>query len=83
MRASITSTASTTARRRAGLPSPADLAKERLAVQVRKLNSRFKAAAGGGSAAEVLLAWCAAPGVAEARDRGRCEQIVESLQRRA
>jgi hypothetical protein len=66
-----------------GLPSPADLAKERLAVQVRKLNSRFKAAAGGGSAAEVLLAWCAAPGVAEARDRGRCEQIVESLQRRA
>ncbi len=77
MRASITSTAST------GLPSPADLAKERLAVQVRKLNSRFKAAAGGGSAAEVLLAWCAAPGVAEARDRGRCEQIVESLQRRA
>ena len=65
-----------------GLPSPADLAKERLAVQVRKLNSRFKAAAGGGSAADVLLAWCATPGVAEARDRGRCEKIVEALQRR-
>lgn len=66
-----------------GLPSPADLAKERLAVQVRKLNSRFKAAAGSGSAADVLLAWCATPGVADARDRGRCEKIVESLQRRA
>ena len=66
-----------------GLPSPAELAKERLAVQVRKLNSRFKAAAGGGSAADVLLAWCSTPGVADARDRGRCERIVESLQRRA
>jgi len=65
-----------------GLPSPADLAKERLAVQVRKLNSRFKAAAGGGSAADVLLDWCATPGVAEARDRSRCEKIVESIQRR-
>jgi hypothetical protein len=65
-----------------GLPSPAELAKERLAVQVRKLNSRFKAAAGGGSAGEILLEWCAAPGVADARDRGRCEKIVESLQRR-
>jgi len=66
-----------------GLPSPAELAKERLAVQVKKLNSRFKAAAGGGSAADVLLAWCATPGVAEARDRDRCGRIVESLQRRA
>ena len=66
-----------------GLPSPADLGKERLAVQVRKLNSRFKAAGGGGSAAEVLLAWCATPGVAQARDRDRCEKIVGSLQRRA
>jgi len=65
-----------------GLPSPADLAKERLAVQVKQLRSRFKAAAGGGSASEILLEWCATPGVADARDRGRCEKIVESLQRR-
>jgi hypothetical protein len=65
-----------------GLPSPAELAKERLALQVRKLNSRFKAAAGGGSAGEILLDWCATPGVADERDRGRCEKIVESLQRR-
>ncbi len=66
-----------------GLPSPADLAKERLAVQVKQLRSRFKTAAGGGSASEILLEWCATPGVADARDRGRCEKIVESLQRRA
>jgi DNA repair exonuclease SbcCD ATPase subunit len=66
-----------------GLPSPADLVKERLAVQVKQLRSRFKTAAGGGSASEILLEWCATPGVADARDRGRCAKIVESLQRRA
>jgi len=65
-----------------GLPSPADLAKERLAVQVKQLRSRFKSAAGSGSAGEILLEWCATPGVADERDRGRCEKIVESLQRR-
>lgn len=65
-----------------GLPSPADLNKERLAVQVKQLRSRFKAAAGGGSAGDILLEWCATPGVADARDRSRCEKIVESLQRR-
>jgi hypothetical protein len=64
-----------------GLPSPAELAKERLAVQVKKLNSRFKAAAGG-SPVDLLLGWCAAPGVADARDHGRCEKIVEALARR-
>ena len=66
-----------------GLPSPAELTKERLAVQVKQLRSRFKTAAGGGSAADILLEWCATAGVADARDRGRCEKIVESLQRRA
>ncbi len=65
-----------------GLPSPADLNKERLAVQVKQLRSRFKAAAGGGSAADILLEWCATPGVADDRDRDRCEKIVDSLQRR-
>jgi hypothetical protein len=65
-----------------GLPSPADLNKERLAVQVKQLRSRFKAAAGGGSAADILLEWCATPGVADERDRDRCGKIVESLQRR-
>jgi hypothetical protein len=65
-----------------GLPSPAELAKERLAVQVKKLNSRFKAVPGSDSAAEVLLGWCATPGVSDERDRARVEKIVEALQRR-
>ncbi len=52
-------------------------------MQVKQLRSRFKTAAGGGSAADILLEWCATAGVADARDRGRCEKIVESLQRRA
>ncbi len=66
-----------------GISSPADLAKERLAVQVRQLNSRFKTAArSAGDLTGILLDWCAAPGVADARDRGRVEKIVESLQRR-
>jgi hypothetical protein len=66
-----------------GLPSPADLNKERLAVQVRQLNSRFKSATRGtGDLAGLLLDWCATAGMAEARDRGRIEKIVESLQRR-
>ncbi len=66
-----------------GLPSPAELIKERLAVQVKQLRSRFKdTAATAGSAGEILLEWCATPGVADARDRGRVERIIESLQRR-
>ena len=66
-----------------GIASPADLNKERLAVQVRQLNSRFREAVR--SAADlgaILLDWCATPGVADERDRGRCAAIVESLQRR-
>jgi hypothetical protein len=66
-----------------GIASPADLARERLAVQVRQLNSRFKTAArSAGDLTGVLLEWCAVPGVADARDRGRVEKIVDSLQRR-
>ncbi len=66
-----------------GIPSPPELGKERLAVQVKQLRSRFKdAAADNATAAERLLAWCATPGVAEARDRSRCERIVGSLERR-
>ena len=67
-----------------GMESPADLQKERLAVQVKHLRDRFKRTAsdGTGSAVEVLLHWCALPGIAEARDRQRCERIVATLQRR-
>ena len=67
-----------------GLESPADLQPQRLAVQVKQLRNRFKRAesSGAGSAGEVLLEWCAQPGVADARDRQRCERIIASLERR-
>lgn len=67
-----------------GMDSPADLQKERLAVQVKHLRDRFKrtAADSAGGAVEVLLHWCGLPGIAEARDRQRCERIVAAIQRR-
>ena len=67
-----------------GMASPPDLQKERLAVQVKELRDRFKRTASGGavSAPDVLLRWCALPGVAEDRDRQRCDRIVASLERR-
>ncbi len=67
-----------------GLESPADLQKERLAVQVKHLRDRFKRTTSDntGSALEVLIHWCALPGIAESRDRQRCERIVATLQRR-
>jgi len=67
-----------------GLETPAELRAQRLAVQVKQLRQRFKSApAGAGDAAiQVLLRWCATPGIAEARDHERCERIVASLQRR-
>lgn len=66
-----------------GIESPADLQPHRLAVQVKQLRDRFKRAAPGrADNVLLLLNWCALPGVAEARDRQRCERIVASLQRR-
>ena len=67
-----------------GMESPADLQKERLAVQVKHLRDRFKRTTSDstGSALEILLHWCALPGIAETRDRQRCERIVANLQRR-
>jgi hypothetical protein len=67
-----------------GMESPADLQKERLAVQVKHLRDRFKRTSSDstGSAVEVLLHWCELPGIAELRDRRRCERIVATLQRR-
>ncbi len=66
-----------------GLESPRDLQPQRLAVQVKHLRDRFKrAASGAGTAEQVLLDWCARPGVVDARDRQRCEQIIASFRRR-
>jgi len=66
-----------------GIASPPDLQKERLAVQVRQLRDRFKRTAPGdtGGALQLLLQWCELSGVAEARDRQRCEAIVARLDR--
>jgi len=65
-----------------GMDSPPDFQTQRLALQVRKLKERFSAGAGGSAmnAGERLLAWCAEPGVADALDRQRCEQILARVE---
>ncbi|MFN0299192.1 MAG: DUF349 domain-containing protein, partial [Burkholderiales bacterium] len=67
-----------------GLESPPDLQSQRRAVQVKQLRDRFKGAGSGAAEAadQVLIEWCAHPGIVEERDRGRCEQIIASIERR-
>jgi hypothetical protein len=62
-----------------GLPSPAELNAQRLALQVARLRDRFQSAGGAQSAQETLLAWCAEPGVADARDRQRIERVLVAI----
>ena len=64
-----------------GLDSPAECQGQRRALQMKKLQERFRgtAATGGDSAVEQLLSWCAQPGVADDLDRERCERIVSRL----
>jgi hypothetical protein len=64
-----------------GLESPAELQAQRLALQVKQLRQRFQSAAtaGGGSAGERLLAWCAEPGIADAGDRKRSERVFSAI----
>ncbi len=65
------------------LDSPAELQPQRLAVQVKQLRKHLKrGASDAGSAGDVLLEWCAQPGVADARDRQRVERIAAALERR-
>ena len=66
-----------------GLECPPELQAQRLALQVQRLRDRFQnaAAAGARSTGERLLAWCAQPGVADARDRQRCERIFAAMAR--
>ncbi len=63
------------------LDTPADLQAYRLALQVKQLKERFSSASSGGARTppDLLLAWCAQPGVADARDRQRCERIVAAM----
>jgi len=66
-----------------GLESPRELQGERLALQVKLLSQRFQGAAATGATAagERLVAWCAEPGVADARDRSRCERAFSAMER--
>jgi len=64
------------------LDSPPEFQQQRLALQVRKLKERFSnaASAGGATAGERLLEWCAQSGVADALDRQRCERIFAKVE---
>jgi hypothetical protein len=66
-----------------GLESPAELQAQRLTLHVKQLRDRFQSAAtaGAGTAGERLLAWCAAPGVADVRDRQRCERAFSAMEK--
>jgi hypothetical protein len=63
------------------LDTPADLQAYRLALQVKQLKERFSSASSGGARtpADLLASWCAQPGVADERDRQRCERIVAAM----
>ena len=65
-----------------GLECPPELRAQRRALQLKQLRERFQGAAtsGANSAAERLLAWCAQPGVADARDRQRCEGVFTAME---
>jgi hypothetical protein len=66
-----------------GLECPPDLQAQRLALQVKHLRDRFQNAASirPRTAGELLLAWCAQPGVLDARDRQRCERVISVMER--
>lgn len=66
-----------------GMDSPAEFQQYRLALQVKQLKERFKggAAAANSTPTELLLDWCAQPGVCGAPDQQRCERIVARFAR--
>jgi len=63
-----------------GLDTPAELAAQRLALQVRQLRERFKSGSAN-SPGERLLEWSALPGVLDARDRQRGERVFAAIER--
>ena len=65
-----------------GLECPPELQGQRRALQLEQLRDRFQGAAppGANNAGERLLAWCAQPGVADARDRQRCERVFAAME---
>jgi len=65
-----------------GLECPPELQAQRRSLQLKQLRERFQGAATSGpnSAGERLLAWCAQPGVADARDRQRFEGVLSAME---
>jgi hypothetical protein len=65
------------------LESPPDMQALRLALQVRQLKERFSGSATGGAKtpADLLLQWCAQPGVASATDRQRRDRVFAAMAR--
>ena len=65
-----------------GLECPPELQGQRRALQLKQLRDRFQGAAraGANNAGERLLAWCAQPGVADVRDRQRCERVFSTME---
>jgi len=65
-----------------GLECPPELQGQRRALQLKQLRDRFQGAApaGANNAGERLLAWCAQPGVTDARDRQRCERVFSAME---
>ena len=62
-----------------GVDSPAELQPQRLALQVKRLRARFQSATSATTARDILLAWCAQPGIADARDRQRFERVLAAI----
>ena len=62
-----------------GIDSPAELQPQRLALQVKHLRARFQSATSATTARDILLAWCAQPGIADARDRQRFERVLAAM----
>ncbi len=62
-----------------GLDSPAELQAQRLALQVKRLRARFQDATTASTARDILLAWCAQPGISDARDRQRFERVLAAV----
>jgi hypothetical protein len=64
-----------------GIDSPAELKAQRLALQIGQLKRRFHGAERDAGPRDTLLAWCAEPGVADERDRLRCEKVFAAVAR--
>ena len=65
-----------------GLECPPELQGQRRALQLKPLRDRFQGAARAeaNNVGERLLAWCAQSGVADARDRQRCEGVFSAME---